>query len=120
METTTPNPKISGIHHLTAIAASAAENLAFYETVLGLRLVKQTVNFDDPSIYHLYYGDTEGTPGTILTFFPWENLPRGRAGAGNGECDRCRHPGSRPAARKVFPGEEGEDRPRGSLGVAIV
>ena len=82
MATATPNPKISGIHHLTAIAASAAENLAFYETVLGLRLVKQTVNFDDPSTYHLYYGDTEGTPGTILTFFPWENLPRGRAGAG--------------------------------------
>ncbi|MDJ0887100.1 MAG: ring-cleaving dioxygenase [Desulfobacterales bacterium] len=82
METNTENLKISGIHHLTAIAASAAENLVFYETVLGLRLVKQTVNFDDPSTYHLYYGDAEGAPGTIITFFPWENLPRGRAGAG--------------------------------------
>mgnify|MGYP001556718796 FL=1 len=54
----------------------------FYETVLGLRLVKKTVNFDDPYTYHLYYGDATGAPGTIITFFPWENLPRGRAGDG--------------------------------------
>lgn len=80
----TPENKlnIGGIHHITAIAASAADNLAFYETVLGLRLVKQTVNFDDPKTYHLYYGDADGSPGTILTFFPWEELPRGRTGAG--------------------------------------
>ena len=76
------NPKISGIHHITAIASSASENLAFYEDVLGLRLVKKTVNFDDPFTYHLYYGDAAGTPGTIITFFPWEKLPRGIAGAG--------------------------------------
>ncbi len=82
MDSTDNNLKISGIHHITAIANSAADNLAFYETVLGLRLVKQTVNFDDPFTYHLYYGDADGTPGTILTFFPWDNLPRGRAGAG--------------------------------------
>ena len=75
-------PKIGGIHHITAIASSASENLAFYETVLGLRLVKKTVNFDDPYTYHLYYGDAAGTPGTIITFFPWEKLPRGTAGAG--------------------------------------
>ncbi len=75
-------PNISGIHHITAVTASAAENLAFYETTLGLRLVKQTVNFDDPFTYHLYYGDAQGTPGTILTFFPWENLPQGKPGAG--------------------------------------
>ena len=73
---------ISGIHHITAVTASAAENLAFYEKILGLRLVKQTVNFDDPFTYHLYYGDANGSPGTILTFFPWENLPRGKPGAG--------------------------------------
>jgi glyoxalase family protein len=73
---------ISGIHHITAISASAVENLAFYENTLGLRLVKQTVNFDDPSTYHLYYGDEQGTPGTILTFFPWEKLPQGRSGSG--------------------------------------
>ena len=73
---------ISGIHHITAVASSAAENLVFYEKTLGLRLVKQTVNFDDPHTYHLYYGDAQGTPGTILTFFPWENLPQGRPGAG--------------------------------------
>lgn len=78
----TTQRKISGIHHITAVTSSAAENLAFYENVLGLRLVKQTVNFDDPFTYHLYYGDAQGSPGTILTFFPWENLPPGRSGAG--------------------------------------
>jgi glyoxalase family protein len=72
----------TGIHHITAISAAAAENVDFYERVLGLRLVKQTVNFDDPHTYHLYYGDAGGTPGSILTFFPWERIPGGRLGAG--------------------------------------
>ena len=76
------NSKIGGIHHITAIASSASENLAYYEKVLGLRLVKKTVNFDDPYTYHLYYGDSAGAPGTIITFFPWENLPLGKTGAG--------------------------------------
>ncbi len=76
------NRVIRGIHHITAISGSAEENVAFYEKVLGLRLVKQTVNFDDPSTYHLYYGDHEGSPGTILTFFPWQGIPRGKNGAG--------------------------------------
>jgi len=76
------NINISGIHHITAVTSSAAENLAFYEKILGLRLVKQTVNFDDPFTYHLYYGDANGSPGTILTFFPWENLPRGNPASG--------------------------------------
>jgi predicted esterase/catechol 2,3-dioxygenase-like lactoylglutathione lyase family enzyme len=78
----TAKRKISGIHHITAVTSSAAENLAFYENVLGLRLVKQTVNFDDPYTYHLYYGDAQGSPGTILTFFPWENVPPGKVGSG--------------------------------------
>jgi predicted esterase/catechol 2,3-dioxygenase-like lactoylglutathione lyase family enzyme len=73
---------IQGIHHITAIAGSATENVAFYENVLGLRLVKQTVNFDDPFTYHLYYGDQEGNPGTILTFFPWQGVSRGKNGRG--------------------------------------
>ena len=73
---------IQGIHHVTAIAGSAVENVAFYENVLGLRLVKQTVNFDDPFTYHLYYGDQEGNPGTILTFFPWQGMPQGKNGKG--------------------------------------
>jgi glyoxalase family protein len=73
---------IRAIHHITAIAASAAENLAFYEDLLGLRLVKQTVNFDDPYTYHLYFGDGSGAPGTILTFFPWEGAAPGRPGSG--------------------------------------
>jgi predicted esterase/catechol 2,3-dioxygenase-like lactoylglutathione lyase family enzyme len=74
--------KISAIHHITAIAASAAENLEFYEQVLGLRLVKQTVNFDDPYTYHLYYADQTGSPGTIMTFFPWEGASAGIQGSG--------------------------------------
>ena len=76
------NAKIGGIHHITAIASSASENLDFYENVLDLRLVKKTVNFDDPYTYHLYYADSAGTPGTIITFFPWQDLPRGKNGAG--------------------------------------
>jgi glyoxalase family protein len=74
--------QILGLHHITAIAGDPRRNLAFYTGVLGLRLVKRTVNFDDPHTYHLYYGDRVGTPGSILTFFPWGNLPRGRAGTG--------------------------------------
>jgi glyoxalase family protein len=74
--------KIRAIHHITAIAASAAENLEFYEQVLGLRLVKQTVNFDDPYTYHLYYADGIGSPGTIMTFFPWKTVSAGRPGSG--------------------------------------
>lgn len=72
----------NGIHHVTAIAGNARRNLDFYTRLLGLRLVKKTVNFDDPSAYHFYYGDEAGSPGTILTFFPWEDAAPGRAGAG--------------------------------------
>jgi glyoxalase family protein len=72
----------NGIHHVTAIAGNARRNLEFYTRTLGLRLVKKTVNFDDPGAYHLYYGDAAGSPGTILTFFPWENAGPGRAGIG--------------------------------------
>src|SRR3954454_3318764 len=71
-----------GIHHVTAIAGSARRNLDFYTRVLGLRLVKKTVNFDDPRTYHFYYGDETGRPGTILTFFPWEHVAPGRIGIG--------------------------------------
>lgn len=72
----------AGLHHVTAIAADPQENVDFYTRVLGLRLVKQTVNFDDPGTYHLYYGDGEGSPASILTFFPWKGVPAGRTGAG--------------------------------------
>ena len=74
--------RLAGIHHVTAIASEPAANVAFYTEVLGLRLVKKTVNFDDPSTYHLYYGDDAGSPGTILTFFPWPNARRGTPGVG--------------------------------------
>ncbi|PRY11339.1 glyoxalase family protein [Pontibacter ummariensis] len=73
---------ILGLHHITAIADKAKRNLDFYTKVLGLRLLKKTVNFDDPGTYHFYYGDEKGSPGTILTFFPYEGARRGRAGAG--------------------------------------
>jgi len=73
---------IKGIHHITAIAGDAKRNFDFYTKVLGLRFVKRTVNFDDPQTYHFYFGDRQGTPGTILTFFPWGNAVRqGRRGA---------------------------------------
>jgi catechol 2,3-dioxygenase-like lactoylglutathione lyase family enzyme len=74
--------QILGIHHITAIAGDPQNNLDFYAGVLGLRLVKLTVNFDDPGTYHLYYGDGVGHPGTILTFFPWPTAPKGRRGTG--------------------------------------
>ena len=74
--------KITGIHHITAIAGNAKRNLDFYTRVLGQRLVKRTVNFDDPGTYHFYYGNETGTPGTILTFFPWEGIVNGRTGTG--------------------------------------
>ena len=72
----------TGLHHVTAIATDPQRNVDFYTTVLGLRLVKQTVNFDAPDTYHLYYGDERGRPSTLLTFFPWRGVPRGREGAG--------------------------------------
>lgn len=73
---------MSGIHHVTAIAGNSLKNFDFYTRTLGLRFVKKTVNFDDPSTYHFYYGDETGKPGTILTFFPWEHAAAGRGGAG--------------------------------------
>src|SRR5947208_6742552 len=74
-------PKLPGLHHVTAITADAQKNVDFYCGVLGLRLVKLTVNFDDPSSHHLYYGDAFGSPGTILTYFAWPGAREGRKGA---------------------------------------
>jgi glyoxalase family protein len=74
---------ILGIHHITAIAGDAKRNFDFYTKILGLRFVKRTVNFDDPHTYHFYFGDEQGTPGTILTFFPWgDKVRKGSRGAG--------------------------------------
>ncbi len=74
--------RIPGLHHVTAIAGPPQRNVDFYVGLLGLRLVKKTVNFDDPGTYHLYYGDEAGRPGTILTFFPWAHAVPGKAGSG--------------------------------------
>ncbi|WP_080844043.1 ring-cleaving dioxygenase [Cytobacillus gottheilii] len=72
----------AGIHHITAIVGHPQENVDFYHGVLGLRLVKKTINFDDPGTYHLYFGDQNGNPGTIITFFPWANAYPGKIGDG--------------------------------------
>src|SRR4026208_1675643 len=77
---TTVNPH--GLHHVTAIASSPQRKVDFYTRSPGLRLVKQTVNFDAPDTYHLYYGDEKGSPSSLLTFFPWPDVPQGRQGAG--------------------------------------
>lgn len=73
---------ITGIHHVTALASTPQPNVDFYVGVLGLRLIKQTVNFDDPTVYHLYYGDGVGTPGTLMTFFPYGHILPGKRGTG--------------------------------------
>lgn len=74
--------EITGLHHVTAICGDAQENLDFYAGVLGMRLVKRSVNQDSPGTYHLFYADAEGSPGTDLTFFPWPEMPAARAGYG--------------------------------------
>jgi glyoxalase family protein len=74
--------EVLGLHHVTAIASDPQRNLDFYAGLLGLRLVKRTVNFDDPQTYHFYFGDEVGTPGSIMTFFPWPGARRGRQGSG--------------------------------------
>ena len=73
---------VNGLHHITAIAGPAQENLDFYAGVLGMRLVKKSVNQDDPGTYHLFYADAEGHPGSDLTFFPWAHLAPSRIGHG--------------------------------------
>ncbi|MCQ2010162.1 ring-cleaving dioxygenase [Sporolactobacillus sp. STSJ-5] len=74
--------KTAGIHHITAIVGNPQQNVDFYASILGLRLVKKTVNFDDPGTYHLYFGDEDGSPGTAITFFPWDEGHRGKVGDG--------------------------------------
>ena len=74
--------QIKGLHHVTSLASSAPKNNAFFTDVLGLRRVKKTVNFDAPDVYHLYYGDATGSPGSVMTYFPFPNAGRGRAGTG--------------------------------------
>lgn len=73
---------ITGIHHVTALAGEPQRNLDFYTGILGLRMVKKTVNFDAPDVYHFYYGDEKGLPGSIMTFFPYEGIQKGRHGKG--------------------------------------
>ena len=74
--------KLEGIHHVTCITADAPGNVDFYAGTLGLRLVKKTVNQDDPTVYHLFYSDERGSAGADITFFEYPDSPRGRAGAG--------------------------------------
>src|SRR6266568_3215214 len=74
--------KLRGIHHITAIASDPQRNVDFYTQILGLRFAKRTVNFDDPSTYHVYFGDRSGRPGTAITFFAWPGARRGSRGTG--------------------------------------
>ncbi|HLS54398.1 MAG TPA: VOC family protein, partial [Tissierellaceae bacterium] len=74
--------KTKGIHHITSLVGNVEENVDFYGRILGLRLVKKTVNFDDPRTYHLYFGDRKGNPGTVITFFPYEDTRAGIVGDG--------------------------------------
>ena len=74
--------QINGLHHVTSLASSASENNTFFSEVLGLRRIKATVNFDNPEVYHLYYGDEVGNAGSVLTYFPFPNIARGRRGTG--------------------------------------
>jgi glyoxalase family protein len=123
--------RLEGLHHVTAITADAPRNVDFYAAVLGLRLVKKTVNYDAPDVYHLYYGDEHGSPGSIMTFFEFPDAAPGRAGAGmvhtvawrvGGEAAldfwaaRLEHAG-RPVERE--PGVVGSSDPEG-LGLGFV
>lgn len=71
---------VSGLHHITALSSDAQKNCDFYAGILGLRMVKKTINFDAPEVYHLYYGNEKGSPGTIMTFFPYLGIPIGGVG----------------------------------------
>ncbi len=82
MDNSHTSVQIAGLHHITAIAGDPQRNLDFYVGVLGQRLIKQTVNFDDPGTYHFYFADFSGTPGTVLTFFPWKGARKGTRGSG--------------------------------------
>ena len=87
---------VNGLHHITAIAGPAQENLDFYAGVLGMRLVKRSVNQDDPGTYHLFYADAEGSPGSDLTFFPWAHMAPPRAGLWPRHGSRSRSAGGQP------------------------
>jgi glyoxalase family protein len=108
--------KLEGIHHITAITGDAPRNVDFYARVLGLRLVKKTVNQDDPTVYHLFYADEKGSPGADLTFFEYPGAPRGRAGDGMvhrivwrvGSADALDFWSSRLADEGIEPRREGD------------
>ena len=82
--------QIQGLHHVTSMAGDARANNAFFTDTLGLRRVKKTVNFDAPDVYHLYYGDELGTPGSVMTYFPFPNISGRRKGTGEVGADRLR------------------------------
>ncbi|MEJ2482028.1 MAG: VOC family protein [Gemmatimonadota bacterium] len=97
-----------GIHHVTSISGGAQRNVDFYAGTLGLRVVKRTVNFDDPGTWHLYYGDRTGSPGTLITFFPWEGAHRGSSGAGEVAATAYVIPDAEPAEWAESRGIEGQ------------
>src|SRR3954454_12180337 len=102
--------ELEGIHHITAITGDAPRNVDFYARVLGLRLVKKTVNQDDPTVYHLFYADEAGSPGADLTFFEYPGVQPGRAGAGM--INRISHRVASPEAIDFWEGRLGEQAVR--------
>lgn len=104
-----------GIHHITAFVTDAQDNVDFYAGVLGLRLVKKTINFDAPEVYHLYFGNEVGSPGTAITFFPWAGARRGRIGGVRSDsprlsCRRARSPSGKSDCSNLtsrLPGQRG-------------
>jgi glyoxalase family protein len=116
------NRVIRGMHHVTAIASGAQRNLDFYTRIIGLRLVKRTVNFDAPDTYHFYYGDQNGSPGTLLTFFPFGDAAAGRVGPGMAESVSLAIPGDALEAWLLRLAEHGieTDGPKSRFGNQIL
>jgi len=106
---------IKKIHHISAIVGHPQENLEFYRDVLGLRLIKQTVNFDDTGVYHLYFADENATPGTVITFFPWANAPYGIVGSGQVGTIAFRIPKGRLGEWEIYLNDQGIDTERTEL-----
>src|SRR4051812_37230356 len=112
--------KLEGIHHITAITADAQPNVDFYAGVMGLRLVKKTVNQDQPTVYHLFYADEKGSAGSDLTFFEFPGVPSGRAGAG--DVHRVVWRGAPAAALDLLekgPAGKRNEAPRGGGGLVL-
>ena len=105
--------QIKGLHHVTSMATDARENNDFFTDKLGLRRVKKTVNFDAPDVYHLYYGDEFGTPGSVMTYFPFPNIGKGRPASARSARPSSRYPRERSATGRSASRKQGVEGPQG-------